>query len=68
MYFHSSHIQVAFYIELVILKRVVTLLLLAGATPASVICEILNDDGTMARLPDLIKFSKKHEYKNWDNC
>ena len=36
---------------------------LAGATPASVICEILNDDGTMARLPDLIKFSKKHNVK-----
>jgi len=36
---------------------------LAGATPASVICEILNDDGTMARLPDLIKFSKKHNMK-----
>lgn len=36
---------------------------LAGATPASVICEILNDDGTMARLPDLIKFSKKHNIK-----
>lgn len=36
---------------------------LAGATPASVICEILNDDGTMARLPDLIRFSKKHNIK-----
>jgi len=36
---------------------------LARATPASVICEILNDDGTMARLPDLIKFSKKHNIK-----
>lgn len=36
---------------------------IAGATPASVICEILNDDGTMARLPDLIKFSKKHNIK-----
>ena len=36
---------------------------LACATPASVICEILNDDGTMARLPDLIKFSKKHNIK-----
>jgi len=36
---------------------------LADATPASVICEILNDDGTMARLPDLIKFSKKHNIK-----
>ena len=36
---------------------------LAGASPASVICEILNDDGSMARLPDLLKFSKKHEIK-----
>jgi 3,4-dihydroxy 2-butanone 4-phosphate synthase / GTP cyclohydrolase II len=36
---------------------------LAEASPASVICEILNDDGSMARLPDLLKFSKKHEIK-----
>ena len=33
---------------------------LAGHSPASVICEVLNDDGTMARLPDLIEFGKKH--------
>ena len=31
---------------------------LAGLPPFSVICEIMNDDGTMARLPDLIKFSR----------
>lgn len=36
---------------------------LAGLTPASVICEIMNDDGTMARLPDLIKFAKHHQLK-----
>ncbi|MBT3917625.1 MAG: bifunctional 3,4-dihydroxy-2-butanone-4-phosphate synthase/GTP cyclohydrolase II, partial [Nitrosomonadales bacterium] len=36
---------------------------LAGTTPAAVICEILNDDGSMARLPDLLKFSKKHGIK-----
>ncbi|WP_433634970.1 3,4-dihydroxy-2-butanone-4-phosphate synthase [Candidatus Profftella armatura] len=36
---------------------------LAGLTPSAVICEILNDDGTMARLPDLIKFSKLHNIK-----
>ena len=36
---------------------------LAGTSPASVICEILNDDGTMARLPDLLKFSKQHDIK-----
>src|SRR6266403_1195411 len=34
---------------------------LAGLYPAGVICEIVNDDGTMARLPDLIGFCKKHD-------
>ena len=34
---------------------------LAGAAPAAVICEILNDDGTMARLPDLLRFSEIHQ-------
>ena len=33
---------------------------LAGLYPAGVICEILNDDGTMARFPDLIRFCDKH--------
>lgn len=33
---------------------------LAGLKPAGVICEIMNDDGTMARLPDLIEFAKTH--------
>ena len=33
---------------------------LAGLQPAGVICEIVNDDGTMARVPDLISFCKKH--------
>ncbi len=36
---------------------------LAGFIPAGVICEIMNDDGTMARIPDLIKFSEKHNIK-----
>jgi 3,4-dihydroxy 2-butanone 4-phosphate synthase / GTP cyclohydrolase II len=36
---------------------------LAGLTPASVICEIMNDDGTMARLPDLEHFAKLHGLK-----
>jgi 3,4-dihydroxy 2-butanone 4-phosphate synthase / GTP cyclohydrolase II len=36
---------------------------LAGLTPASVICEILKDDGEMARLPDLIEFAKLHDLK-----
>jgi 3,4-dihydroxy 2-butanone 4-phosphate synthase / GTP cyclohydrolase II len=33
---------------------------LAGLTPAGVICEIMNDDGTMARMPDLELFGKEH--------
>jgi len=36
---------------------------LAGLYPAGVICEIMNDDGTMARLPDLIPFAKRHSLK-----
>ncbi len=36
---------------------------LAGLKPAGVICEIMNDDGTMARLPDLEKFSARHGIK-----
>lgn len=36
---------------------------LAGLKPAGVICEIMNDDGTMARLPDLIEFAKEHDLK-----
>ena len=33
---------------------------LADLTPAGVICEIINEDGTMARVPDLVRFCKKH--------
>ena len=36
---------------------------LAGLKPAGVICEIMNDDGTMARMPDLEKFAKRHGLK-----
>jgi 3,4-dihydroxy 2-butanone 4-phosphate synthase / GTP cyclohydrolase II len=36
---------------------------LAGLTPAAVICEIMNDDGTMARLPDLVPFAQAHGLK-----
>lgn len=36
---------------------------LAGLSGAAVICEIMNEDGTMARLPDLVKFAKKHDLK-----
>jgi 3,4-dihydroxy 2-butanone 4-phosphate synthase / GTP cyclohydrolase II len=36
---------------------------LAGLKPAGVICEIMKDDGTMARQPDLMKFARKHKLK-----
>lgn len=36
---------------------------LAGLEPAAVICEVLNDDGTMARLPDLLEFAREHGLK-----
>ena len=36
---------------------------LAGLTPAGVICEIMNEDGTMARVPELLKFCEKHNLK-----
>lgn len=36
---------------------------LAGCEPAAVICEILKDDGSMARLPDLLEFSAQHNLK-----
>src|SRR5690554_70394 len=36
---------------------------MAGLTPAAVICEILNPDGTMARLPDLLVFARQHNLK-----
>ena len=36
---------------------------MAGLTPAAVICEIMNDDGTMARLPDLQVFAREHGLK-----
>jgi 3,4-dihydroxy 2-butanone 4-phosphate synthase/GTP cyclohydrolase II len=36
---------------------------LAGLMPAAVICEIMNDDGSMARLPDLITFAEEHKLK-----
>ena len=36
---------------------------LAGLDPSGVICEIMKDDGSMARLPDLIKFKRKHGLK-----
>ena len=44
-------------------EAAVDLARLAGLKPAGVICEIMNDDGTMARVPDLEKFSKEHGVK-----
>ena len=41
----------------------IDLVKLAGLYPAAVICEIIRDDGKMARLPDLVKFAKKHNLK-----
>ena len=36
---------------------------MAGCSPTSVICEIMKDDGSMARLPDLFEFAKEHQLK-----
>jgi len=36
---------------------------MAGLTPAAVICEVMKDDGTMARLPDLVAFGREHGLK-----
>ena len=36
---------------------------MAGLAPAAVICEVMNDDGTMARLPDLVAFAEQHGLK-----
>jgi 3,4-dihydroxy 2-butanone 4-phosphate synthase/GTP cyclohydrolase II len=44
-------------------EAAVDLAQLAGLNPSGVICEILNEDGTLARLPDLIKFKAKHGLK-----
>src|ERR1700733_4033437 len=41
----------------------VDLALMAGLKPAGVICEIMKDDGTMARVPDLVKFCEEHGLK-----
>lgn len=44
-------------------EAAVDLAKLAGLNPAGVICEIMNEDGTMARTPKLIEFAKKHDLK-----
>jgi 3,4-dihydroxy 2-butanone 4-phosphate synthase/GTP cyclohydrolase II len=61
-----GHIFPLRYAEGGVLKRAghteaaVDLARLAGMYPAGVLCEIVNDDGTMARVPDLIEFCKQH--------
>ena len=42
-------------------EAAVDLARIAGLYPAGVICEIMNHDGTMARVPELTKFAKKHK-------
>jgi 3,4-dihydroxy 2-butanone 4-phosphate synthase/GTP cyclohydrolase II len=44
-------------------EAAVDLARLAGHCPAGVICEIMNDDGTMARVPDLVAFAQRHGLK-----
>ena len=36
---------------------------LAGLVPAGVVCEVMNDDGTMARVPDLVRYCERHDLK-----
>ena len=44
-------------------EAAVDLARLAGVIPAGVVCEIMNDDGTMARIPDLTAYCERHELK-----
>jgi len=44
-------------------EAAVDMIRLAGLRPVGVICEIMNDDGTMARTPQLIRFAKRHKLK-----
>lgn len=44
-------------------EAAVDLARLAGLIPAGVICEIMNEDGTMARVPDLVKYCERHNLK-----
>ena len=44
-------------------EGIVDLARLAGAQPAGVICEVIKDDGTMARMPDLERFAAEHDLK-----
>ena len=44
-------------------EAVVDIVTLAGLKPAGVLCEITDEDGTMARIPSLVTFAKKHNFK-----
>jgi 3,4-dihydroxy 2-butanone 4-phosphate synthase / GTP cyclohydrolase II len=44
-------------------EAAVDLARLAGLNPAGVVCEVMNDDGTMARVPDLVQYCAEHELK-----
>ena len=44
-------------------EAAVDLARLAGLSPAGVICEVMNDDGTMARVPDLVRYCERHHLK-----
>jgi 3,4-dihydroxy 2-butanone 4-phosphate synthase / GTP cyclohydrolase II len=44
-------------------EAAVDLARLAGLTPAGVVCEVMNDDGTMARVPDLVRYCERHGLK-----
>ncbi len=44
-------------------EAAVDLARLAGLNPAGVICEVMNEDGTMARVPDLVEYSRRHDVK-----
>jgi 3,4-dihydroxy 2-butanone 4-phosphate synthase/GTP cyclohydrolase II len=63
---HGGHVNPLRAREGGVLQRVghteaaVDLARIAGAYPAGVICEVMNEDGTMARVPELTKFAKKH--------
>ena len=41
-------------------EATIELLMLAGLKPAGVLCEVMNPDGTMARVPDLVSFAQRH--------
>src|ERR671931_1423544 len=41
-------------------EAAVDLAILAGLNPAGVVCEVMNDDGTMARVPDLVDYCREH--------